>query len=462
MFKQAAVLAVTGVAWLVGCGGMDPRMENEEIISNLIEAGYPARDIRVIDEAVFVGGDTRVTLQASREMLQAPPGSAEQYSSTNVVGPGVTKICINPTAGYNSYSNLSQGLDLAIANYNELGLRFTFVRGSTIGCSATIVAAISIKENNWADFPSFGLPGGSINMLPALDTYNLDINEHIITHELGHTLGLRHTDYYNTSISCLRPYPDPESDPENVGAIHIPGTPTTAVYDGSVMNACSNLGSTGEFTSTDATALRALYGPSEVPNCLNVDLTVFRGQTGAQGRCTCSSGGSGPVWGTNLYTDDSNICTAAVHAGVISTSGGTVVVEIQPGQSTYVGTTRNGVTTNSYGAWAGSFRLIGAQTPQPPPICSSFNFMSYRGQNGTQFRCNCPTASLGASIWGTDLYTDDSDVCTASVHAGVIASTGGQVTVTIQPGQGGYAGATRNGVTSYAYGYWPGSISLSP
>ncbi|WP_237079842.1 LCCL domain-containing protein [Myxococcus xanthus] len=70
--------------------------------------------------------------------------------------------------------------------------------------------------------------------------------------------------------------------------------------------------------------------------------------------------------------------------------------------------------------------------------------------------------SLGASVWGTDLYTDDSDVCAAAVHAGAIPATGGQVSVTIQPAQGSYASTTRNGVTTYSYGYWSGSISLSP
>ncbi|WP_228559960.1 MULTISPECIES: LCCL domain-containing protein [unclassified Myxococcus] len=47
------------------------------------------------------------------------------------------------------------------------------------------------------------------------------------------------------------------------------------------------------------------------------------------------------------------------------------------------------------------------------------------------------------------------------MHAGAIPSTGGQVSVTIQPAQGSYASTTRNGVTTYSYGNWSGSISLS-
>nr|WP_237080468.1 LCCL domain-containing protein [Myxococcus xanthus] len=102
------------------------------------------------------------------------------------------------------------------------------------------------------------------------------------------------------------------------------------------------------------TALNILYGQSATQSCSNVNVAAYRGQTGAQIRCTCSSGGGGSVWGTNLYTDDSNICTAAVHAGVMTTSGGAVVLEVQPAQSTFIGTNRNGVTTSSYGAWGGA------------------------------------------------------------------------------------------------------------
>lgn len=73
----------------------------------------------------------------------------------------------------------------------------------------------------------------------------------------------------------------------------------------------------------------------------------------------CPPGGdltSRTVWGTDVYTDDSSICIAAVHAGKINRiQGGVVEIEIRPGQSSYTGTSRNGVTTVDYGEWGGSF-----------------------------------------------------------------------------------------------------------
>ena len=64
----------------------------------------------------------------------------------------------------------------------------------------------------------------------------------------------------------------------------------------------------------------------------------------------------GQLWGTDVYTGDSSICTAAVHAGVITLDrGGLVTVELRPGQSAYKGTTRNGVTSTEYGAYTHSF-----------------------------------------------------------------------------------------------------------
>jgi len=255
MFKRAAVLAVSCGAVLVGCG-TDPEIENQEIISNLVEAGFPAEDIMVADGAVYVGRDAHVSLEASREMLQPGKESAEQYRTTNLVSTSVKKICINPTSSFNSYTRLSQGLDLAIANYNALGLTFTLARGPTTGCNANIAAKTMSGTGGSAGFPSGGLPYGTINIGTGLNSYSVDVNEHVITHELGHTIGFRHSDYYNRSISCGS---GGNEGSAGVGAIHIPGTPTTATVGGSVMNSCFRSTETGEFTSSDKTALWYLY-----------------------------------------------------------------------------------------------------------------------------------------------------------------------------------------------------------
>ncbi|HEX8434840.1 M57 family metalloprotease, partial [Archangium sp.] len=74
--RKLSMALLAGVA-LVGCG-VDPELENQEIVSNLIEAGYRADDIKIVDGDVYVGNDAHVTHQASLEMLQST-GSAEQY-----------------------------------------------------------------------------------------------------------------------------------------------------------------------------------------------------------------------------------------------------------------------------------------------------------------------------------------------------------------------------------------------
>src|SRR3712207_2694387 len=100
MFKKAAVLVASCGALLSGCG-TDVQSENEQIIANLVEAGFPASDMLISDDKVYVGLDAHVTLEASEEMLQSGKETQEQYRTTNLVGTSVTKICINPTSTFN-------------------------------------------------------------------------------------------------------------------------------------------------------------------------------------------------------------------------------------------------------------------------------------------------------------------------------------------------------------------------
>jgi hypothetical protein len=86
----------------------------------------------------------------------------------------------------------------------------------------------------------------------------------------------------------------------------------------------------------------------------------------------------------------------------------------------------------------------------------------HRGLDGQTFTYNCPGNGIALSVWGTDVYSDDSSVCTAAVHAGLITrATGGTVTIEIQPGRRRYQGSERRGVNSSDYGNWDGSFAFT-
>ena len=86
----------------------------------------------------------------------------------------------------------------------------------------------------------------------------------------------------------------------------------------------------------------------------------LRGRTGEMFDLECRPNGSiGHVWGRDVYTDDSSICSAAVHQGLITKDGGGVVrFVVGPGAPSYAGGERNGVGAEPWGRWDGSFRFV--------------------------------------------------------------------------------------------------------
>src|SRR5262245_5366932 len=78
MFNKAFAFAVIGSAFAFGCA-QDPADETQEIIDNLVQAGFPTDDIQVFDGKVYTGLDAVVSLEGSREMLQTGPTTDEQY-----------------------------------------------------------------------------------------------------------------------------------------------------------------------------------------------------------------------------------------------------------------------------------------------------------------------------------------------------------------------------------------------
>lgn len=68
--------------------------------------------------------------------------------------------------------------------------------------------------------------------------------------------------------------------------------------------------------------------------------------------------GGGTVWGTDVYTLDSSLAMAAVHAGVIKAGEtGIVKVKILGPTANFQGSVRNGISTNNYGFYNGAYQF---------------------------------------------------------------------------------------------------------
>lgn len=124
-------------------------------------------------------------------------------------------------------------------------------------------------------------------------------------------------------------------------------------------------------------------------------------------------------------------------------------------------------------AAAGCKRSSNDSAPAPRPAPAAGEVMpnvnwrtqarAFRGRNGLVVTVTCPPGGPSGTVWGSDIYTDDSSVCGAAAHAGRITlAQGGAFTLRILPGLPAYRGSTANGVTSQDYGNYPGSFSIQP
>lgn len=190
--------------------------------------------------------------------------------------------------------------------------------------------------------------------------------------------------------------------------------------------------------------------------------------------CSCAPGASGTVWGSAIYTTDSSICGAAVHAGALAANAsGSVTVRKAAGCGSYTGTAANGVTTQDWGSFDSSFYFSGkgdgkcpppkaaaaAPPPTPPAAGGECPATFDDVPTGTdQLECKCSTVPTSGTIWGVGIYTSDSSICRAAVHAGAIPAAGGSVKVKRAAGCAKYNGSDANGIKTESWGSHGGSF----
>jgi hypothetical protein len=197
------------------------------------------------------------------------------------------------------------------------------------------------------------------------------------------------------------------------------------------------------------------------PTTWEANATSLNGKEGETMTLLCSPNGTPhTVWGSDIYTSDSSICTAAVHSGLITLQqGGTVTIEMRAGRKLYGASERNGVTSSEYGSWDRSFVFKTPNTDAVVRAAEDATAVLWTSSAGTigfevgkTVKFSCPPNGKEHNVWGTETYTLDSSICTAAVHAGKIKlETGGPVTIELRPGESSYKGSTRNGITSKDY-----------
>jgi hypothetical protein len=150
----------------------------------------------------------------------------------------------------------------------------------------------------------------------------------------------------------------PDSTPQSASAPSLPVTVDSVSGAGpSAAGAAQPLPKPPSLGSHSKRVARPRRWPTSSDNPWTETAEQYRDWVGARVALNCQAGGPvGPVTGTDFYTDDSSICSAAVHAGRITlNTGGMAIALIQPGRAAFTGSSRNGLTSASRGPWPGSF-----------------------------------------------------------------------------------------------------------
>lgn len=236
-------------------------LSRENVVAKLQSAGFDTSEgLMQYKDGYLVENDIYLTLEQIGKLealKESDKPQVEHYRTNNLVTGGPRTLNVYMDAGFGSY--MQNAFDVAIARYNSQHLSLTFQRvTSSAGAHISIFSFYEVSNvlGYSAGFPSGGNPASPIY----LNTYYFNNSSQrpdaatVITHEIGHAIGFRHTDYMNRAFSCGSGGNEGDA---GVGANPIPSTPTDPSPD-SWMLACSS-NTDRPFTLYDRIALVTTY-----------------------------------------------------------------------------------------------------------------------------------------------------------------------------------------------------------
>ena len=218
-----------------------------------------------IEERIFIGSDINFTRRELNKLIDASSGIMKQYRTFNLVAESNQTINIlGYTGGSQALSSKARtALTRAVANYNNISnmtLDFNLTFGTNFQAADMVVYDNTVNNpggtGGVAGFPNSNGQPNKFVQIYGIEQFSTNVNEHVITHEVGHSIGFRHSDWFDR-LSC------PSSSQGNEGtgsdgAINVPGTPTGRDLT-SVMQVCFSTSVSGNFNNNDITALEFMY-----------------------------------------------------------------------------------------------------------------------------------------------------------------------------------------------------------
>jgi hypothetical protein len=256
MFKFSTLLALGASAAfsLTGCQKSQDAAAEPQAISAAVRAqvaalGFDTNDLKAVSGGYLAEGDMLLT----PELLASTPdrkflrvGEEEQYRTTNLVTGLPRTLTVSLSTEFPA--SYVTAIDEAIRRYNDANLQLHFTRIT----SGTADLPVKYSANLGAGVLGFTLVPSVIG------TQTTNAIATIMAHEMGHCIGLRHTDYMNRAYSCGRKGQGNNEGTAGVGAILIPGTPS-APDPNSWMLACVGTNVDRPFNANDVIALNYLY-----------------------------------------------------------------------------------------------------------------------------------------------------------------------------------------------------------